>query len=66
MNSFQAVTKAKTAVAKMPGAETGSSTRRMKPVREQPSISDASSSSRGTASKKPFSMKVQSGMVKVQ
>ncbi len=66
MNSFQALTKAKAPLASTPGAQSGSSTRKMKPTRVQPSSSAASSSSAGSASKKPLSMKAQSGMVKVQ
>ena len=50
-SSLQEVTNAKIAVAAMPGAASGSTTRQSAPKRPQPSMSALSSRSRGMASK---------------
>jgi hypothetical protein len=51
MNSFQVVTKAYTTIATTPGSDSGSVMRKSTPMREQPSITAASSSSAGIARK---------------
>ena len=56
---------AKIAEATSPGAASGSSTRTNAVTRPAPSIRAASSSSSGSALKKPISSQVQNGTVKV-
>ena len=53
------------AEATRPGAASGSSTRAKAVTRPAPSMSAASSSSSGSALKKPMSSQVQNGTVKV-
>ena len=64
-NSFQPVIKPKVAAATTPGRADGSTTRYRDPRRVQPSVSAASSSSRGTPSKNPSSIHRHSGTVNV-
>src|SRR3989442_2123595 len=64
-NSFHDSVKAKMAEATMPGAASGRSTRASAWVRVAPSTSAASSSSVGSALKKPMSSHVQKGTVNV-
>jgi hypothetical protein len=56
---------AKIAVVAIPGRLKGSTTRTIPSHIPQPSIQAASSTSRGTARKKPSISHVQNGMVKV-
>src|SRR5204863_2422843 len=62
-SSLQDVTKAKIAVAAMPGAASGSTMRHSAPKRPQPSMSALSSRSRGIASKYPTSIQTVNGTV---
>src|SRR5206468_2953490 len=61
--SSQAEMKANTAAAAMPGAASGMAMRMMEPSGPQPSISAASSSSGGTASKADFISQAATGRV---
>ena len=60
-NSFQPPMKLRIATATRPGAATG--TRQNRPHCEQPSISAASSISRGTSRKKPTMIQATSGVM---
>ena len=64
-NSFHDSVKAKMAEATRPGAASGRSTRTKAVMRPAPSIRAASSSSSGSALKKPMRSHVQKGTVKV-
>jgi hypothetical protein len=64
MNSFQTFTKVSKKIAIRPGSASGMLTRRSAPKGEQPSISAASSRSRGMASKKPLAIQTLSGRKK--
>ncbi len=64
-NSFHDSVNAKIADATSPGAARGSSTRRNALIRPAPSMRAASSSSSGSALKKPISSQVAKGTVKV-
>src|SRR6266576_4603211 len=62
-NSLITSEKVKITTVRIPGSETGRTTRQSAPRREQPSISAASSSSCGTDLKKPINSQIANGIV---
>ncbi len=64
--SPQAVMKAYTATAMIPGSAAGTTTRKSAPSGPQPSTYAASSSSRGTDAKYPVSIQMENGRENVR